>query len=443
MAHHPRVPESLDAFVSARLNRRSLMRRAAALGVTVPAIGAVLATRPEHVLGQEKVKVRLATWAGVDEAKELQAVVDEVNQAATTFEIVSEPSPADYYTKLQTTLAGGNAADLFWLSQEYVAGYADKGALLDISDQLASDTESPAAQLDDYFPSVLQTAQYDGKTYGLPWISQPVVLYYNPDLFAAAEVDPPDESWTWDTFKEAAAALTDPEKGVYGTAFTGWPPIQMFIWQAGGEVISEDLSSSPIDSPEAIEAAEFYASIIYNEEYAPSEATIKEQGFGEMAKAGKVAMFFGGAADDLDYAHTKDPKNAVMKVALVPKGPANRATFAYTASTVISADTENADAAYEALVALTDGIHHWKVVAPRQSLANEDTIVASVPDKAESAAVILEALPDMRALRVIPEQQEWDTIFFERFQDPLFQGEGTAEELAQEARPELEDLLPT
>jgi len=324
-----------------------------------------------------------------------------------------------------------------------VAGYADKGALLDISDQLASDTESPAAQLDDYFPSVLQTAQYDGKTYGLPWISQPVVLYYNPDLFAAAEVDPPDESWTWDTFKEAAATLTDPDKGVYGTAFTGWPPIQMFIWQAGGEVISEDLSSSPIDSPEAIEAAEFYASIIYNEEYAPSEATIKEQGFGEMAKAGKVAMFFGGAADDLDYAHTKDPKNAVMKVALVPKGPANRATFAYTASTVISADTENADAAYEALVALTDGIHHWKVVAPRQSLANEDTIVASVPDKAESAAVILEALPDMRALRVIPEQQEWDTVFFERFQDPLFQGEGTAEELAQEARPELEDLLPT
>ncbi|MBA2754752.1 MAG: sugar ABC transporter substrate-binding protein, partial [Chloroflexia bacterium] len=380
------------------------MRGAASLGLSVPAIGAAMAARPERVVAQEKVKVRLATWAGVDEAKELQAVVDEVNQAATTFEIVSEPSPADYYTKLQTTLAGGNAADLFWLSQEYVAGYADKGALLDISDRLAGDAESPAAKLDDYFPSVLQTAQYDGKTYGLPWISQPVVLYYNPALFDAAGVTPPDESWTWETFKEAAAALTDSAAGVYGTTFSGWPPLQMFIWQAGGEVISEDLTSSPLDSPEAIQAAEFYASIIYNEEYAPSEATIKEQGFGEMAKAGKVAMFFGGAGDDLDYAHTKDPKNAEMKVALVPKGPQNRANFAYTASTVISADTENADAAYQALVALSDGIHHWKVVAPRQSLANVDTIVASVPDKAESAPVILEALPDMRAFRVIPDQ---------------------------------------
>ncbi|MDQ3512079.1 MAG: sugar ABC transporter substrate-binding protein [Chloroflexota bacterium] len=436
-------PESIDALVSTRLNRRSVMRGAASLGLSVPAIGAAMAARPERVVAQEKVKVRLATWAGVDEAKELQAVVDEVNQAATTFEIVSEPSPADYYTKLQTTLAGGNAADLFWLSQEYVAGYADKGALLDISDRLAGDAESPAAKLDDYFPSVLQTAQYDGKTYGLPWISQPVVLYYNPALFDAAGVTPPDESWTWETFKEAAAALTDSAAGVYGTTFSGWPPLQMFIWQAGGEVISEDLTSSPLDSPEAIQAAEFYASIIYNEEYAPSEATIKEQGFGEMAKAGKVAMFFGGAGDDLDYAHTKDPKNAEMKVALVPKGPQNRANFAYTASTVISADTENADAAYQALVALSDGIHHWKVVAPRQSLANVDTIVASVPDKAESAPVILEALPDMRAFRVIPDQQEWDTVFFEQFQDPLFHGEGTAEELAQEVRPELEELMPT
>jgi len=217
----------------------------------------------------------------------------------------------------------------------------------------------------------------------------------------------------------------------------------MFIWQAGGEVINEDLASCPIDSPEAIAGEQFYADIIYNEEYAPSSATISEQGFGEMAKAGKVAMFFGGDADDLDYAHKKDPANAVMKAALVPQGPANRQNFSYVASTVISAKTENPDAAFQALAALSDGIHHWKVVAPRQSLANVDTIVANVPDKAESAEVILKALPDMRALRVIPQQQEWDTVFFEEFKDPLYQKEASAEELAGDARGALEDLLPS
>jgi len=441
MGHDRNLEVFIDELQRLKLSRRSAIRRAAALGLGATAIAAHLPGVSPRASAQEKPKVRLSTWAGVDEAAELQTVVDRVNQAATTFEIVSEPNPADYYTRLQTTISGGNAADLFWLSQEYVAGYADRGALLDITDRLTPDA-GPAADLADYYPSVLQTAQYNDRTWGLPWISQPVILYYNPDLFTAKGVNPPDDTWTWDTFKQAAAQLTDPATGVYGTSFNDWPPIQMFIWQAGGEVISEDLASCPIDSPEAIAGAQFYADIIYNEEYAPSEATISEQGFGEMAKAGKVAMFFGGAADDLDYAHKKDPANAVMKAALVPQGPANRQTFSYVASTVISAKTENADAAFQALAALTDGIHHWKVVAPRQSLANADTIVASVPDKAESVDVILAALPDMRALRVIPKQQEWDTVFFEEFKDPLYQKEASAEELAGDARGALEDLLP-
>jgi multiple sugar transport system substrate-binding protein len=428
-------------LLQGRLSRRQLLGRGAALGVGAPLLGAGIAMRTRSASAQEKVKIRLATWVGAEEGAELQTVIDKVNGSATAFEIVSEPSPADYYTKLQTTLAGSSAADLFWLSQEYVAGYADRGALLDLTDRLAAD-DSPAADLNDYVPAMLQTAQYDSKTFGLPWISQPVVLYYNPELFATAGIAEPDETWTWDTFKQNAAALTDKTKGVYGTSFNGWPPIQMFIWQAGGEVIAEDLKSCPIDSPEAEQAADFYASFVYNEEYAPSEATITEQGFGEMAKAGKIAMFYGGAADDLDYAHKKDPKNALLKVALVPQGPKSRTTFAWTAATVVNSKAKNPDVAYQALVALTEGIHHWKIVAPRTSLETTDVIAASVPDKAESAATILKAVPDMRSFHVIPDHQEWDTMFADEFLDPLFHHEGSAADLAANTRADLESLLP-
>src|SRR4030095_16699364 len=131
------------------------------------------------------------------------------NAKATTFEIVPEAQPADYYTKLQTNLAGGTAADLIWLSQEYIAGYAQKGALLDITDRLAKDSR-PAAKLDDYYPSILQTAQYDGKTYGLPWIAQPVMLYYNPKMFEAAGLKAPHENMTWGDFQAAAEKPTQP-----------------------------------------------------------------------------------------------------------------------------------------------------------------------------------------------------------------------------------------
>ena len=435
----PAVTEPAAAETPAGTDAATTAAETPAAEATTAASGAE-ATAAPAAGGGDKVRLRLATWAGVDEAKELDAILEGINGESENFEIVQEPQPADYYTKLQTTIAGGQAADLIWLSQEYIAGYAERGALLDVTDCLAA-SDQPAANLDDYFPAVLQTAQFEGKTYGLPWISQPVIMYYNPQLFQDAGVAEPTADWTWDDFKSAAEQLTNAEQGIYGTAFNDWPPIQMFIWQAGGDVLNEDMTQSPIDSPEAIQAAEFYGDIIFNPQYAAPENVIKEQGFGELAKNGKVAMFFGGAADDLDYAHTKDPKFVELKAALPPKGPQNRTTFAWSASTVVNANTENKEAACDALVALTEGIHHWKIVAPRQSLANKETIVASVPDKEASADVIVEAAQDMRSFTIIPAQSEWDTVFWEQFKDPLYHDKGTAADLAKQARPELEAVL--
>ncbi len=412
--------------------------------VTAPTDASVPPTSPPAAA--EKVTITLATWTGAEELNELQAVIDKVNAAATDYQIVLQAVPSDYYTKLQTMISGNTAPDLMWLSQEYVANYAVNGALMDITDQMASLSDMPAANLDDYYPGSLAVANYDGRLYGLPWIAQPVMLYYNPAMFEAAGIDPPDETWTWDTFKTAAKALTlkDASGNVtqYGTSFNGWPPIHMFIWQAGGEVIAPDLNSSPVDSPEAQMGEQFYKDIVYNPEYAVPEAVIAEQGFGEMVKAGKVAMFLGGAADDLDYAYTKDPAVPKLVMALVPKGPKDRTTFAWTAITGVSTQTKNPDLAIKAMVALTDGIHHWKVLAPRKSLATVDVVAASVPGKKDSAEVLLKAAESMRSFNIIPKHSEWDTIFWEQFQDPLYHDKGTVADLSAAVRPTLEELLP-
>jgi multiple sugar transport system substrate-binding protein len=389
----------------------------------------------------EKVTIRITTWAGVEESAELQEVIDKVNAEVDAFEIVHEPAPDDYYTKVQTTLAGGTSADLIWLSQEWIAGMADQGALLDVTDCVAA-SDLPAADLDDYFADVLKTARYEDGLYGLPWIAQPVVMFYNKALFDAADMDYPTLDWDWDIFTEAAATLTqdtdgDGQNDQWGFTLNGWPPPQMFIWQAGGEVISDDLSESPVDSPEAIAGLDFYAGMIYDDVHTPPEAVIAEQGFGEMFKAGNIAMFMGGAADDLDRVEGLD-----VGVVAVPAGAAGRPTFAWNASTVVAAQTEYADLACEAMIRLTDGIHHWKIVAPRKSLATEEGITAAEPRKAASAADIAAAVQYARAFNIIPRHQEWDTIFWGEFMDPLFHGEGTAAELAAEIRPLLEEVLP-
>ncbi len=383
---------------------------------------------------QDKVTVRITNWAGVDEAAEFQKIVDQVNAESTTFEVVYEPKPADYYTQLQTALAGDAAPDLFWLDQDHMS-WAYEGVLLDIAQYMAGDTRG-AADAADYFPGVWQTVALNNGVYGLPWIAQPVVLYYNKAIFDEMGVDYPTADWTWDQFKETAIKLTNEDH--YGFILNSWPPIHMFIWSFGGEVISEDLKSSPIDSPEAMAGAQFYADMIYNIECCPSEQTIAEQGNAEMFKAGKVAMFMGGAADDLDRVEGLN-----VGVSPVPKGATGEnTTFAWTAATVINAKTAHPQEAYDALVALTEGIQNWKIVSPRISQATVEHLVASEPRKAANAEAILAAVPGMRAFRITPRFTEWSTIFWEDFQDPLFHQEDTVENLAADARILLEDTLP-
>jgi len=397
----------------------------------------------------EKVTFRLTTWAGEGEAAELQELVlDKINASQDEFEIIHEAAPADYYTKLQTALAGGTGADFMWLSQEYVAGYASRGALLDLTEPLAG-IDSAVANVDRYFPDVMQTALYQDRVYGLPWISQPIVLYYNPELFDAAGIAYPDATWDWDTFAETAEALTKDTDGdgtpdQYGFSANGWPPVHMFIWQAGGEVITPDLKSSPIDSPEAIAGAEFYKRLIFNAACCPTEDTIAEQGFSEMFKAGTVAMFMGGASDTFESA---DGEALDIRAAVVPMGPESRTTFAWTGSTVVNATVENPELAVKALVALTEGIQRWKIVSPNMDLATADVILASFPEKwqaqkSQQVDAILEATKDMRSFNVIPRQQEWDDLFWREFQDLLYHDQGTASDLAAAARANLEALLP-
>ena len=384
---------------------------------------------------QDKVTIRITTWAGVEESAEFQVIIDEVNANNDAFEIVYEPKPDDYYTVLQTTLAGGEAADLFWLDEPHMT-WAWEGVLLDISDYIAAD-DRDAASPDDYFPGVWNPAALAGGVFGLPWIAQPVVLFYNKDIFDEMEMEYPNPDWTFDDFRAAAVALTNEDH--YGIPlWNGWPPPEIWVWSFGGKYVSDDLTQAPVDSPEVIAALEHWASMAWNEECCPSEETMAEEGRNEMFKAGRAAMAMGGAADDLDRVEGLN-----VGVTLTPMGPTGeRVTFAWAAHTVINADTEHPDEAYEALVQLTEGIHHWKMVSPRVSQANVEHLVASEPRKADNAEDIIAAIPYMKGWTLFPGFDEfmWPT-WRDELVNPVGRGEETADVLAPDVRILLEDIL--
>lgn len=437
------IRQLIPISVNQRMVLEDMMKHRSTLMIAV--VMALFVTALVPVFAQEPVTLRLSTWAGVDEAAELQEILDEINANNTEFQIIHEPIPADYYTQIQTQLAGGTAADLLWIDQDHM-GMAGDGVFLPLTDCVSGAEAGTAGDVADYYPGIISTAMQDGELYGLPWIAQPVVVYYNRDLFDAAGLEYPQAGWTWDDFTEAATALTQDTDGdgttdQWGTIANGWPPPQMFIWQAGGDVVSEDMSESPIDSPEALEGVQFYLDFAYNPEMAPSREVIGEQGFGELFKAGKIGMFFGGAADDLDRVEGLD-----VGVVPVPANPTtdDNTTFAWTASTVINANTQYPEQACDALLALTEGIQNWKIVSPRISQSTVEHLVASEPRKEANAEAIMEAVPNMRAFAIFPDYLRWNDVLWAQFLNPLLNDETdlTPEELAAEVRPEMEDLLP-
>jgi raffinose/stachyose/melibiose transport system substrate-binding protein/xylobiose transport system substrate-binding protein len=108
-----------------------------------------------------------------------------------------------YKQKLQVAMGAPNAPDIFFnWGGGHLKQYVDAGQVADLTPEFNKDP----AWMNKFLPVVMKTAQLNGKTYGVPERGmQPVVLFYNKDVFSAAGVQPPK---TWedllglvDTFK--------------------------------------------------------------------------------------------------------------------------------------------------------------------------------------------------------------------------------------------------
>lgn len=398
---------------------------------------------------KEKASIKISTWAGADESKEFQKIIDKLNEKSTEYKIVQDSNPADYDTRLTTQLSGKGGPDIFWVSAQRASQLAAKGAMLDITDKLSS-SKKDAAKTSDYFEESLAPFKNNGKIYGLPWIMQPVVMYYNKDLFDKAGVSYPDGTWNWDKFTDAAKKLTADSNGKHpgdkgfdksnvkqwGTTLNGWPPVQICIWQNGGDVISEDLTNSPIDTKEAKGGFKFYADLI-NSDMVPTQQIIKDRGFDTMFKNQQVAMFMGGAADSLET-----QVKFKCAVAEVPAGPTGiKATFGDILGMGINVNTKNANAAFDALIDLTQAINEWKVMPPRKSLATEEKMKELHPERADAMKSIVNSMSYAKPYRYYENYPDWDNIFQTQLMDPVINRHGNLEKLIPTVKPQLDAKL--
>ncbi len=80
-------------------------------------------------------------------------------------------------------------------------------------------------------------------------------MFYNQELFDAAGLDYPTDEWTWDDVRTAAAAINDPDNGVYGlhSGIQFWEFYKKAA-QNNCQFFNEDQTEVLINSPECVDA---------------------------------------------------------------------------------------------------------------------------------------------------------------------------------------------
>lgn len=312
----------------------SIVVLAAAAMLALSACGSSGSTSSKS--GDEKQTVTYAIWSK-DQGVTFQQLADQFHKKNPNITIKIQITPWDqYWTKLETAVTGGEAADVFWMNLPQFASYADQGILAPL-DEVKFDKDKFATQF-------LDAYTYKGKLYGIPKDYDTNALIYNKTLFKQAGINPPDDTWTWDTWRSAAKKLTNKSKGIYGMVLA--PTYQGgyydVIYQNGGSPFTKDGKKSAFNTPAVQEALDFYEGFIKDGSGTKPSAVTGELG-NALLTTGKGAMSITGS-----YAIAalfQDPYGKEnLDIGPLPKGK-TRATVSNSLANVIYAKSEHKAAA--------------------------------------------------------------------------------------------------
>ena len=272
-----------------------MRRLICAATVVLVALGAVVGAafaKQEHPGSSKTVTVSYFTFsAAPDHLNTLKALIQIFEKKNPNIKISFQTAPySDYFTKLQTQIAGGQAPDTFELDYGSFFGYATSGSLLNLSKVAKTDpTFNPGI----YYPKAYSAFAVGKTQFGLPESYSDVLLFYNKDLFRAAGIPFPTAKWTWKDELAAAKKLTNASKGVWGD----YQPIQFYefykvLAQNGGSFFNPTKTKATFDSPAGIAAAQWLLSKPGT--VMPTQEQQGGLGDDAMFKLGKLAMWHNG-----------------------------------------------------------------------------------------------------------------------------------------------------
>jgi multiple sugar transport system substrate-binding protein len=239
---------------------------------------------------------------------------------------------------IQAALASGRQPDVCELGSSWLPRFSFDGVLEDL-------TPVHEAESDSFL--MWDSAVWQGRIYGLPWLQGPRTLFYNRDLFRRAGLDPDRAPRTWDELLAAAKAIDALGEEVdgfgqpLGERYEPYKNFLAFAWGNGGRIL-DDSSVVRIAAPETREALEYYLRL------AGYSLQGRQEVLNRRFRMGRLGMQISGAWNLRDYDSGAPALD--YGVALVPKPDENRgehASFAGAEILVVFSNSKNTELSIE------------------------------------------------------------------------------------------------
>lgn len=251
----------------------------------------------------QKTVIQFASWGSQSEVAIIKPILAEFERENPDIKVDFVHIPQNYFQKIHLLFASNLAPDVIFVNNLYLPIYANAGVLEEVKrkkEKVKGDKDTFNLLPFTFYPKALEALSYNGKLYAIPRDVSNLVIYLNKDLFKKYNVTLPNKYWTFNDFLILAQKLTkdtnnDGETDTWGISFDEDLFFYLpYLMSEGGGVLSDDLKTLIINTPQSQKGLNFYADLRNKYHVAPTEAESASATMAQLFLQGKLAMQLSG-----------------------------------------------------------------------------------------------------------------------------------------------------
>ncbi|MFF2362704.1 extracellular solute-binding protein [Streptomyces sp. NPDC058122] len=310
------------------------------------------------------------TSNATNEAPTYKALAKEFEKANPTIKVKYVNVPFDQaQNKFDTAAGASGAPDILRSEVGWTPAFAKKGYFLPL------DGTAALADQAKFQPNLIEQAKYDGKTYGVPFVTDTLALVYNKALFEKAGIK--EAPKTWGDLKTAAATIKKKTgvDGYWGSTQAYYA--QSFLYGEGTNTVDATAKKITVNSPEAKKAFGTWQGLFSGKGLHKADTTADAYAHIQDAFVnGKVAAIIQGPWEITNfYKGSAFADKANLGIATVPAGSTGKAgapTGGHNLSVYAGSDKAHQEASLKFVNFMTSAKSQSEIALKNSTLPTRD-----------------------------------------------------------------------